>query len=262
MEVRMAKRFMFAALVVVMVAVLGFAAVSAWGPVARPAVAQAEEHEIEHDTLRTITVVGQGSVRVQPDVARISIGVETSAEVVDDAVAENELKMEAVLDALREMGIEDKDIQTMHYSIQIERYPEPTPRVLGAESEEAQATYRVSNMANVTVRDLEAVGAVLDAVIEAGANNVWGVSFDLDDPEAAQATAREDAVADAKARAGALADLGGVTLGPVMAMSEVIGGGPVPLAMAAERAMGGGGSISPGEVEITYSLQVVYFIEP
>ncbi len=258
----MAKRVTSVTLVVVMVAVFGLAAVSAWGLVARPAVAQAEEHEAQHDALRTITVVGQGSVRVQPDIARVSIGVETSADAVDDAVAENELKMEAVLDALRETGIEDKDIQTMHYSIQIERYPEPELLALGTESEAAQPQYRVSNMANVIVRDLESVGGVLDAVIEAGANNVWGVSFALDDPQAAQAKAREDAVADAQARAEALADLGSVTLGPIMAMSEIISGGPAPLAMFAEQAMSGGGSISPGEVEIGYSLQVIYFIEP
>ena len=118
-------------------------------------------------------------------------------------------------------------------------------------------------MANVTVRDLDRVGDVLDAVIEAGANNIWGVSFGLEDPAAPQAEARAKAIDDAKARAGALAELSGVELGPVMSISEVVGGGIAPMpVMAAERVASGAGPISPGEVEVSYQVQVAYFIEP
>ena len=116
-------------------------------------------------------------------------------------------------------------------------------------------------MVNVTIRELDRVGDVLDAVIVAGANNIWGVSFSLEDPTAAQADARSDAIADALMRAEALAELSGVALGPVMSISEVVGGGPVPMPVAVERAMSAAGPISPGELEVGYQVQVTYFIE-
>jgi uncharacterized protein YggE len=239
----------------------GLAGVWAYGESKGPVAAQSEDTS-GYSPAQTITVVGRGTARIEPDIARVSIGVETSAETVAEAVAENEVKMEAVLDAIRAAGIEDKDIQTQHFSIQFDRYPEPMPRTLDSESTEAQPRYRVSNMANITVRDLSAVGDVLDAVVEAGANSIWGVSFGIDDPAPVEAEARADAVADAKERAAVLAELNGVTLGPVMAISEVVGGGAVPVAFAAERAMASGGNISPGEVEVSYQVQVSYFIEP
>ena len=170
--------------------------------------------------------------------------------------------MEAILAALKDTGIAEKDIQTTNYSVYMERYPEPSPLVGGAEAGESKPQYRVSNMVNVTIRDLDKVSEVLDGVIEAGANNIWGVNFSLDDTETAQAEARTKAVADARARAQALAELSEVALGPVMAVSEVIGGSMYPVPMAFESAMGGGGGpISPGEVEVSYQVQVTYFIE-
>ncbi|MEJ2733424.1 MAG: SIMPL domain-containing protein [Anaerolineae bacterium] len=126
---------------------------------------------------------------------------------------------------------------------------------------EAQPLYRVSNMVNVTIRDLESVGDVLDAVVEAGANNIWGITFAVDDPSDALANARAGAIEDARARAGALAELSGVSLGPVMSVSEVVGATPVAMSVTVERAAAAGGSISPGELEIGYQAQVTYFIE-
>jgi uncharacterized protein YggE len=119
-------------------------------------------------------------------------------------------------------------------------------------------------MVSVTVRALDTVGDVLDAVIEAGANNIWGVTFSLEDPKLAQADARTEAIADAKARAEALAGLAGIKLGPVMSVSEIIGSGAYPaLSMAVtDRAAGGAESISPGELEVAYQVQVAYFIAP
>ena len=225
------------------------------------AAAQTPDAEQSYDPTQTITVVGQGVVSVSPDIARVTVGVETSAESVGEAVADNTTQMEAILAALEEIGIPEKDIQTTNFSIYFDRYPEPLPRAGVSEGAQVAPQYRVSNMVSVTIRDLEKVGEVLDGVIEAGANNIWGVSFELDDTEAAQADARTAAVANALARAQALAELTELELGPVMSVSEVIGTGSMPMAMTAERAMGGGGGpISPGEVEISYQVQVSYFI--
>lgn len=254
----MLKRVVLAGLVLALLVPVSLGIIWTWGQAVNPVVAQTEEDSPAHSTAETITVVGQGSVSIKPDVAHVSIGVETSAGTVSEAVGDNEEKMESILGALSALGIEDKDIQTMHYSIQLDRYPEPVPVAESAAG--VQPVYRVSNMVNVTVRDLDAVGDVLDAVVEAGANNIWGVSFGVDDPKESEGEARAEAIADALSRAGALAELTEVTLGPVMSVSEVLGVGSVS-APIVEKALSASGSISPGEVEVTYQVQVTYFIE-
>lgn len=253
----MLKRVVFGVVAVALVAALGVGGLWLSGQRANPALAQEPE---EYKSYQIITVVGQGSTRIQPDIAQLSVGVETMAGSVSEAVQENEAKMKAILAALKAQGIADKDIQTSNYSISIDYSGVPAPRTTGTDPEQAKPQYRVSNMVSVKIRDLDKVGDVIDAVVEAGANNIWGVSFGLDDPKVAQAEARSKAMADAQARATELAGLGKVQLGPVMSISETVGGGPVVYAMA-ERAMGGSdSSISPGEVEITYQLQVSYYI--
>lgn len=258
----MFKRIMWIGLTLAMLLALTVGGAWLWGQLDAPAAAQGSAtEESGYNPAQVITVVGQGSARVEPDIARVSVGVETSAETIAEAVAENEAQMDAVLAALEAAGIAEKDIQTTNYSISLDRYPEPVP---ATSDKPAQPVYRVSNMVNVTVRDLENVGAVLDAVIEAGANNIWGVSFTVEDPSQAQGEARADAVANARERAEALAELSGVELGPVMSVSEVLSGGGVPMAYDAviERAAAGSGSISPGELEIGYQVQVSFFIAP
>ncbi len=257
----MFKRIMWIGLALATLLALTLGGAWLWGQVGPAAAQGSETTATGYSPAQVITVVGQGSARVEPDIARVSVGVETSAETIAEAVAENEAQMEAVLAALAEAGIAEKDIQTTNYSISLDRYPEPMPRT---GEEQAPPVYRVSNMVNVTIRDLEKVGAVLDAVIEAGANNIWGVSFTIEDSSAAQGEARADAVANARERAEALAELSGVELGPVMSVSEVVGGSGVPMAfdVVVERAAVGSGSISPGELEIGYQVQVSYFIEP
>jgi uncharacterized protein len=256
----MFKRVVLLVAAVALLVPVGLAGVWLWGQVSSPAIAQTSE--AEYSPAQTITVVGQGSVRVQPDIARVSVGVETTADAIAEGVTDNEAQMSAILAALEAAGIDAKDIQTTNFSISLDRYPEPLPRVEGAETEESQPVYRISNMVHVTIRDLDMVGDVLDAVIEAGANNIWGVSFTVEDPAAVQADARIDAIADARQRAGALAELSEVRLGPVMSVSEVISGGSSPVLAMAERAVAyDSATISPGELEITYQVQVTYFIE-
>jgi uncharacterized protein YggE len=259
-EVEMLKRVMFAVVAIALSLSVGLVGVWLWGQASGPAAAQTSEADAGYSPAETIIVVGQGSVKIRPDIARVSIGVETSGAAVSEAVAENETRMQALLEALEKAGIAEEDIQTMNYSIQLDRYPETVAAVEPATGE-AQPLYRVSNMVNVTIRDLESVGDVLDAVVEAGANNIWGITFAVDDPSDALADARADAIEDARARAGALAELSGVSLGPVMSVSEVVGATPVAMSVTVERAAAAGGSISPGELEISYQAQVTYFIE-
>jgi uncharacterized protein len=208
---------------------------------------------------RTITVVGDGIVSIRPDVARANIGVEVLSDTVEDASAENNRITEAVLATLREMGIAEEDIQTAGYSVFAERYGSdgmPTD----------QAKYRVTNTVNVLIRDLERVGEILDASIQAGANNIYGVEFLLDDPTAARSAARKLAVENARATAEELAELSGVQVGQLISISEVIGGnGGFYSNQFSQFSTGlGGGAeapIEPGQLRLTMQLQVTYGLE-
>jgi uncharacterized protein YggE len=183
---------------------------------------------------RTITVVGDGIVSIQPDVARANIGVEVLGASVDEAAAENSQITEQVLAALKEMGIAPEDIQTSGYSVFSERYsPDGTP------STEVQ--YRVTNTVNVLIRDLTQVGDVLDTSIMAGANNIYGVEFLLDDPTAARSEARGMAVNNAEATA-----------------NELYSNQFAQFSTAEGRGGGLDTPIEPGQLRLTMQLQVTY----
>ena len=205
---------------------------------------------------RTITVVGEGTVAIEPDVATVQIGVETTGDSADEASSANADIMDAVLAAITKLRIPTKDIQTSGYSIYVER-PSAFDGVPGDE-----VVYHVNNSVTVTIRDLAKVGDVLDAAISAGANNIYGVNFSVSDPDAVMAEARSKASADAMARAEELAALNGVEVGELISISEVISGNAVPLASVNVRydMAVGAGSVAPGEVEMTAQLQVVYAI--
>jgi uncharacterized protein YggE len=212
---------------------------------------------------RTITVVGEGKVSIQPDIAKANIGVDIVGGSVSEANGAATSTMEAVMEALKAQGIADKDIQTSGYNIWIER-PYGGPEVMGAPGGPGEAIYHVNNTVAVVIRDLESVGEVLNAAIEAGANNIFGVTFSIDDPSELMSEARGLAVQDAEAKAAELASLNQVNVGDVVSISEVIGGGggvfPSPVARA-EAGLGGGGPISPGELELNVQLQITYTIE-
>jgi len=208
--------------------------------------------------MRGITVVGMGKASGTPDVANVNVGVETQADTVQQAVADNRAKMTKLLDTLKELSIADKDIQTTNYGVYTQQQPGPDGKSMGA------TTYHVNNQVNVTVRDVNKLGDVLDTVVAAGANNIYGVNFSVADTSTLQADARAKAIADAKARAESLAKLTGVTLGDVVSVSEVIGGlGPIyeGARMAAATGLGGGAPIQPGELEVNMSVQVTFAIK-
>lgn len=206
---------------------------------------------------RTITVVGDGTVNIQPDVARANIGVEVLNASVEEAAAENTRITDQVLAALAEMGIAKEDIQTSGYTVYSERYSPD-----GSLSTDVQ--YRVTNTVNVLIRNLDDVGAVLETSIKAGANSIYGVEFLLDDPTEARSAARSMAVDNAAATAAELAELTGVKVGPIVSISEVIGsnGGFYSNQFTQySTGMGGGRMdtpIEPGQLRLTMQLQVTY----
>lgn len=237
---------------------VGSLALSGCAPLATAAPVAAGESPV-----RTITVIGRGEVKAQPDTANTNIGVEVTAPTVDEAMAQAKERMAALLAALKALGIAEKDIQTSNFSVYFERTSTdmPTPRSEGGNAQQMPGFYRVSNMVQVTIRDLEQVGEVLETAVKAGANNIWGINFSVSDPATLEAAARENAVKDARARAEALAGLHGVELGGVMAVSEVVGGA-TPVFMEAAKALGGGGApVEPGELTLSTQIQVVYAIK-
>jgi hypothetical protein len=208
---------------------------------------------------RTVTVVGEGTVRIKPDIARAAIGVETLGRSVKVATAESAKTMAAIIAALKSMGVSEKDIQTSGFSVWADRPRSPEGALTG------EATYYVSNMVNVTIRDLDKVGELLDAAIEAGANSIHGVSFAIDQPKALQSEARQAAASDALAKAKELATLHNAEVGAVVSVSEIVGSGGgyydsnfAAMEMMSRSALGGAGAISQGELELSLRLQVVY----
>lgn len=208
-------------------------------------------------SIRSITVVGEGKVSQEPDIAVINIGASARAETASAAKAEVDADIAAIIAVLQDMDIAEKDIQTSHYSIMYEReqYP-PMPELPAAET---PAGYFVTNMLQVTVRNIGAAEAVLDAVVQAGANQVNGISYSVADQTSWQSVSRELAMADARRRAQELAELSEVELGEVQSVSEIIGGMATPFWVGESGLTGSG--IAPGELELTTQIQVTFTID-
>lgn len=207
---------------------------------------------------RTITVVGEGRITAQPDIAQITIGVETVSPEVSTATKETEGIMTRLIETLKAHGVAEKDIQTSNYSIYTNRFG---GMEMGIESD---VTYQFSNNVTIVVRDLTQIETILGAAIEAGANNIYGINFSLADPSELRKQARAEAVRVAKEKATELATLTDVEVGSVMQVSEVVGyAGPLmnSVAFAQDSRFGGGGPISAGELEFTVQLEVTYAIQ-
>lgn len=206
---------------------------------------------------QTIRVEGTGEVSLSPSLARISLGVETESDTVQDAVSANNNRVEQVMDALGELGISEEDIQTSQFNIRQQNKREPVLE----ERSESSPGYVVTNIVRVTVRDLDQLGSVLDEVIQAGANTINNIQFDAENKEAANKQALELAMKDARARAEVIADSAEVSLGKIHAV-ETFGGGPVYAEerMEAEEA-GAAVPISPGQLDIQVRVNVSYQIE-
>jgi uncharacterized protein YggE len=209
-----------------------------------------------------VTVVGQGEVSHAPDLARVNLGVDVAASTVAEATRMANQRMASLLAALKQSGVADKDLQTSNLSIRFERtqdQPMPTaPRPAPA------GAYHVSNTVRATIRSIDRVGPVLDAAVAAGANELSGISFDIDKPEALQAEARAKAIADAHARAEALVKLAGRDLGEVLSItdSDAGAGRPMPVGLRMTTAMGEfSGAVTPGEVAVNARIEVAYRIK-
>ncbi len=175
----------------------------------------------------TITVQGAGEVRAKPDMATITVGVVDQAAGAADAVKQNNEKSEALLHALHEAGIPDKDVQTAGFTVNpnysYDRSGRTPARIVG---------YTVSNRVTVRVEDLSSLGKLLDKVVEAGANQIEGLSLSTRDPTKYMDEARRKAIADAKRRAALYAEAVGATLQQPPTVREENAVAPQPIFLA------------------------------
>lgn len=202
------------------------------GPAATPALAQTAPDTGAGAMFRatTLSLSAFGEVKAEPDMATITLGVQTVAPTAAAAMAANAQRMTEVVASLRRAGLEGKDIQTSDLSLQPQYDYEQNrpPRLTG---------YQASNQVTVTVNDLERLGSALDAVVAAGANQVSGVSFGLKDPQAAEDQARIRAVKALQAKADLYAGATGYRVGRLINLSE--GGGITPAPEAGEVVVSG-----------------------
>jgi uncharacterized protein YggE len=201
-----------------------------------------------------ISVSGEGRVFVKPDVADLQLGVRVQRDRAGAAAADAAEEMSAVVAAVLAQGVAEDDIQTADLSLQPVYDYDRDPAVIVA--------YEAVNIVSIVARDLEHVGALIDAATKAGATSVNGISFRLEDSSAVEAQARELAMTDARSKADALAGAAGVRITGVISIVE--SGGVTPPYYYDESARGAAGDASTpvltGRIESSVYVAVVYSI--
>ncbi|MEO1305219.1 MAG: SIMPL domain-containing protein [Pseudomonadota bacterium] len=221
-------------------------------PNAEP-IATTHPNSIQPET--TLSLSAEGSVMREPDMAFINAGVQTQGETAQAAMSANATAMNGVFDALAAANIERSDMQTSNFSLQPQydysnRQSGQPPRLTG---------YQASNQLTVRVRDLDALGETMDALVNAGGNTFSGLRFALEDDRAAKNAARDIAMKDAIARAELYAAASGYEVARVVTISESGGFSPQPMAMMAEaRSMDRSTPVASGEVGYSVTVNVTF----
>lgn len=210
---------------------------------------------------RTIAVTGHGKVSVTPDEAHIQIGVQAMATTAREASASANQAMNEVLTALKSSGVAEQAIQTGYFSIR--------PEFEHNDGRQRRIGHAAANTVNVTITALDTLGAILDAVVDAGGDNILinNVAFAASEPVARQAhtNARQAALIDARKQAELIAQTMGITLGAVLTITTSNSTGIQPMQRGAQRMYAGAFNSGPapiqvGEMDVTDSVQVVFAI--
>lgn len=234
----------------------------------------------------SIVVSGQGEVYAAPDRARVRLGIEERAPGADEAMKNANARMTQIIAALKARGVAEKDIQTTELSMYFERLPDgpvyapsyvPTraaaPEMGSASEKVAQVepapaapalpgVYVVRNTVLISISEIKEVGAYIGAAMSAGANSLHGLELTVEDPSELRNEARKRAVKNAREKAMLLAKEAKVKLGPVISVSEMGGGEPMPMmAEAAMRFKSANVPVETGELSLTQQVQVTFAIE-
>jgi uncharacterized protein YggE len=204
----------------------------------------------------TISVSGYGEANGKPDMILIQLGVNVVADQVGEAMQESNQVMEEITQALLGVGIAEEDLQTTNFNVWPEdKYDPMTGQSTGERVFHADSTLQVK------VRNIDLAPNVIETAVEKGANNIYGLTYDIDDKSELEAEARSKAMADAKVRAEQLAAEIGVALGDPIIVSEGTSGGTIyPVAYERAAGMGGGPSISAGQLTVSLQVNVTYAI--
>lgn len=202
----------------------------------------------------TFSLAATGETRVAPDMATISLGVQTENATAAEALKANGARMTQVMAALRKAGIAERDIQTSGLTLNPQYAYEQNqpPRLTG---------YQASNQVSVAVRDLSRLGQAVDATVSAGVNTVGAISFGLQNPQAAEDAARLDAVKTLQTKAELYAKATGYKIVRLVNLGE--GGGytpapPMPVFAMAKREMADSTPIAGGELKVRIDISATY----
>jgi uncharacterized protein len=241
---------------------LALAPLAAVAMLAAPvAVAQQAGPHAEHHRMMmegtTLTVSAEARTSERPDIATVNAGVVAEAPTAEAALAENARRMNAVIAAIKRAGVAERDIQTSQLSVQ--------PQTVYAENVPPRVTgYQATNMVSVRVRNLANVGKTVDALVAQGGNQLNGISFGLDNPDAALDRARVEAMKKARARATLYAQAAGLQVDRIISIQE--GGSVEPPRPYMAMAMRAGAAdaatpVQAGEVDLTATVTVVFALK-
>jgi uncharacterized protein YggE len=200
-----------------------------------------------------ISVTGEATVSVPPDLAQIDGGVTSEAKTAREATDANNAAMGKVLLALKGAGIDEKDFQTSRLSLQPQSAPNrPGPAAI--------VGYRASNRVTIRLRDVAKVASVIDTLVAAGANDIGGINFMVSQASKLLDEAREQAIADARRKAEIYAKAAGVTLGAPLSISEEGNAAPVPYRRMAA-GMATSAPVAQGEETLAVTVSVSWSIK-
>lgn len=211
------------------------------------------------DQTATLSVTGAGVVYVVPDIAYINVGVRSTGDTVAEALETNNAQADAIINTLISEGVDELDIQTSSFNV----YP---LNDYDYEGNVTRTYFSVENNVYVKVRELNNLGTILDAVARSGANNIYGIEFNVQDKTEAQTTAREIAVDSARSQAEELAAAAGVELGDILSISSSYS---YPSSYYGNYGMGGGGMdyaassevpTTSGQIQISSEVNITYTI--
>ncbi len=205
----------------------------------------------------TFQVNGEGKATAVPDIANVTIGIQASGQTVKAAQDQINATINNISGAVKNLGVDVKDIQTTNYSIH--------PNYDFRESSQRITGYSASTNLSIKVRQIDGVNDVIDAATANGANQVGGINFDIDNKSKLENEAREKAVTDAKKKAENAAKIAGFKLGRIINYSENFGGYPIPISLRT-MAMGSAEDseatqVEVGSTDITVSVILSYEIQ-
>ena len=204
----------------------------------------------------TISVSGEGTVSVPPDMALIDGGVSSEAKTAREASEANNAAMGKVLLALKAGGLDEKDVQTARLSLQPQyaQQTRPGPNVISG--------YRASNRVTIRLRDVTKVAATIDTLVSSGANEIGGINFMVEKASKLLDEARLEAVADARRKAEIYAKAAGVSLGRPVSIADDGGGAPAPMTFRKMAGVAASAPVAQGEETLRVTVSVAWEIKP